>query len=99
MRKLGKRALLVVSVLAAITAVLGGVWISLTHRPAFYRLMVQVPPAQRAEKAKRFVAQSLQLRNDICNEPTWEAVFSDQDVNAWLAEDLVTHFADQLPPG
>ena len=42
--------------------------------------------------------QSLQLRNDICNEPTWEAVFTDQEVNAWLAEDLVTHFADQLPP-
>src|SRR5262249_22650077 len=40
----------------------------------------------------------LQLRNDIHNEPTWEAVFSDQEVNAWLAGDLVTHFADQLPP-
>ncbi len=25
-------------------------------------------------------------------------MFSDQEVNAWLAEDLVTHFADQLPP-
>jgi hypothetical protein len=25
-------------------------------------------------------------------------VFTDQEVNAWLAEDLVTHFADQLPP-
>src|SRR5206468_2359420 len=47
---------------------------------------------------KRFVAQSLQLRNDICNEPTWMAVFTDQEVNAWLAEDLVTEFADQLPP-
>ncbi len=44
------------------------------------------------------MAQSLQLRNDICNEPSWEAVFTDQEVNAWLAEDLVTHFADQLPP-
>ncbi len=44
------------------------------------------------------MAQGLQLRNDICNEPTWEAVFSDQEVNAWLAEDLVSHFADQLPP-
>src|SRR5260370_33009459 len=42
--------------------------------------------------------QSLQLRNDICNEPSWEAVFTDQEVNAWLAEDLVLHFADQLPP-
>ena len=56
------------------------------------------PAKQREVKAKKFVAQSLQLRNDICNEPTWEAVFTDQEVNAWLAEDLVTHFADQLPP-
>ena len=44
------------------------------------------------------MAHSLQLRNDIVNEPTWEAVFTDQEVNAWLAEDLVTHFADLLPP-
>ena len=49
-------------------------------------------------EAKSFVKQSLQLRNDIANEPTWEAVFTDGEVNAWLAEDLVTHFADQLPP-
>ena len=55
-----------------------------------------VPRAARG-KARKFVAQSLQLRNDICNEPNWEAIFTDQEVNAWLAEDLVTHFADQLP--
>ena len=60
--------------------------------------MVRLPATSATVKAKRFVAQSLQLRNDICNEPTWEAVFTDQEVNAWLAEDLVTHFADQLPP-
>src|SRR4029077_19476987 len=64
----------------------------------FYRAMVTVPRDQQEAKAKRFVAQSLQLRNDIHNEPTWEAIFTDQEVNAWLAEDLVTHFADQLPP-
>ncbi len=75
-----------------------GIWISLTHQPGFYRAAVRLPRAQRTVEAKHFVAQSLQLRNDICNEPAWEAVFTDQEVNAWLAEDLVTHFADQLPP-
>ena len=73
-------------------------WLSLTYQPSYYRDMVLLSREQRAGKAKKFVAQSLQLRNDICNEPTWEAVFTDQEVNAWLAEDLVTHFADQLPP-
>ncbi len=98
MRKKGKRVLILVSILALILVVAGGFWISLTHKPEFYREVVKVSHEQRARKAKRFVAQSLQLRNDICNEPTWEAVFSDQEVNAWLAQDLVTEFADELPP-
>src|SRR3954464_6619268 len=98
MTKTGKRALFCSS---ALTLMLGAgllIWISLTHQPRFHRAIVQRPPAQQVAEAKHFVAQSLQLRNDICNEPTWEAVFSDQEVNAWLAQDLVTHFADQLPP-
>lgn len=86
------------SILALVIAIPTAVWFSLTHKPDFYRTRVQVPRAQREAKAKRFVAQSLQLRNDICNEAIWEAVFTDQEVNAWLAEDLVTEFADQLPP-
>jgi len=75
-------------------------WFSLTYQPSYYREMISqtVPHDQLERRAKRFVAQSLQFHNDICNEPTWEAVFSDQEVNAWLAEDLITHFADQLPP-
>lgn len=94
-----KRVLLIGAAVATVIAAIPiAVWLSLTHQPSFYRAMVIVPHAQQEEKAKRFVAQSLQLRNDICNEPAWEAVFSDQEVNAWLAEDLVTHFADQLPP-
>jgi hypothetical protein len=84
--------------LALLATVPGLVWVSLTHQPRFYRAMVRVPRAQVQAEAKSFVAHSLQLRNDIVNEPTWEAVFTDQEVNAWLAEDLVTHFADLLPP-
>jgi hypothetical protein len=82
-------------VVAGVPALL---WVSVTHQPKFYKAIVAVSPEQRQEGAKRFLAQSLQLSNDIHNEPRWEAVFSDQEVNAWLAEDLVTHFADQLPP-
>ena len=84
--------------LAIVAAIPAAVWFSLTYEPSYYRDMVRLPHDQREVRAKHFVAQSLQLRNDIVNEPTWEAVFSDQEVNAWLAEDLVTHFADQLPP-
>jgi hypothetical protein len=84
--------------LGVFVAVPAAMWFSLTYEPSYYRDMVRLPREQRAGSAKRFVAQSLQLRNDISNEPIWEAVFTDQEVNAWLAEDLVTSFADQLPP-
>ena len=84
--------------LGVLAAIPLGAWFSLTYEPYYYRAMVGLSREQSAGRAKKFVAQSLQLRNDICNEPNWEAVFTDQEVNAWLAEDLVTHFADRLPP-
>jgi hypothetical protein len=93
-----KRLLSAGTFLGVIVSIPSGIWLSLTYQPSYYRDIVSLPHDQSEAKAKHFVAQSLQLRNDICNEPTWEAVFSDQEVNAWLAEDLVTHFADQLPP-
>jgi hypothetical protein len=98
LKTLFKRLVRAGTILCAITALPLAGWFALTYQPLYYREMVSLPQAQREVKAKHFVAQSLQLRNDIVNEPTWEAVFSDQEVNAWLAEDLVTHFADQLPP-
>lgn len=95
LRKRVMLAGLVAGVVAAIPLV---VWLMLTHQPTFYRKMDRLNREQREARAKHFVASSLQLRNDICNESTWEAVFSDQEVNAWLAEDLVAYFADQIPP-
>jgi len=99
-KKLSKRWT-ILGTLAGLALLLpAAAWVCLTYEPRYYREMVPLtlPRRQIEDRAKHFVAQSLQLRNDICNEPTWEAVFSDQEVNAWLADDLVTHFADQLPP-
>ena len=98
MAKRSKRVLVIGLALALLAIIPGAIWVSLTHQPRFYRAMRRVPRAKVQAEAKAFVAHRLQLRNDIVNEPTWEAVFTDQEVNAWLAEDLVTHFADLLPP-
>jgi hypothetical protein len=98
MRKPSKRVLIIGLVLASLAVVPALAWLSLTHEPQFYRNMTRLPRGRREAEAKRFVARSLQLSNEIRNEPAWEAVFNDEEVNAWLAEDLVTQFADQLPP-
>lgn len=75
------------------------VWTGLKHQPAFYKKLSRVPRERRQAEAKRFVAESLRLRNEIVNQPHWRAEFSDEEVNAWLAEDLVENFADQIPKG
>jgi hypothetical protein len=98
MHKTTKRLIYLGVGLGVLAAIPAGAWFSLTYEPYYYRAMVGLSREQRAGRAKKFVAQSIQLRNDICNEPNWEAVFTDQEVNAWLAEDLVTYFADRLPP-
>lgn len=78
--------------------VLGTFYAAVSYRPSFYHAPV-VAPAVRQEYAEEFVERSLQLRNDAMNETRWEAVFSDAQINAWLAEDFVTQFADVLPSG
>ncbi len=74
-------------------------WLGLSYKPGVYRRVMKAEalPEQRQARARRFVSQSLQLRNDIVNEPLWEARFSDDEVNAWVVEDLLTTFADQVP--
>jgi hypothetical protein len=99
MRKIRRRWIVAGGAVAAVLIVPALAWVSLTHQPSFYRAVATMPKERRRAEARRFVAQSMQLRNDIVNEPRWEAAFTDEEVNAWLAEDLVTHFADQIPPG
>lgn len=84
-------------VVALIVIVPVGIWFSLKHEPTFYRELVEQPIPRVEEEAKRFEQDSLQFRNDIVNEPTWEGIFSDQEVNAWLVDGLMKHFADELP--
>lgn len=99
MRKLRTRWkwLLAASAVLALAPVL--VWTFLLHQPDFYRQLIVIPPEKRDKQARRFLNQSLQLRNDIINEKAWEAVFSAEEINSWLAEDLLKHFADLVPNG
>lgn len=99
MRKPRRVALFAAAAMGLLVAVPLATWLGLTHEPDFYRKKFRIPSAARKQEARKFVVQGMRLRNDIMNEPRWEAAFSDQEVNSWLAEDLVTHFADQIPKG
>jgi hypothetical protein len=100
MGKSARRWLLCVAGVGVGAAALAvALWAGLTHRPDFYRALLALDPARRHQRAGAFVSHSSQLRNDIVNESRWEAVFTDDEINAWLAEDLAQQFADRIPPG
>ena len=100
MRKSARRWIVGLALFGALAAGLAAtLWAGLTYRPDFYRTLLTLDPAQRQQRAGEFVSRSSQLRNDIVNESRWEAVFTADEINAWLAEDLVREFADRIPAG
>ncbi|CAN5880942.1 hypothetical protein BH23PLA1_BH23PLA1_00370 [soil metagenome] len=100
MRSKSSRRMIVLGALGALLlAAPMATWHCLSYEPDFYRKRAAIEPERRKAQAHRFEEDSLRLRNDIVNEDQWEAIFTDEEVNAWMAEHLVTHFSDQLPPG
>jgi hypothetical protein len=99
MRKALRWFSIAIAILLPAIGLLIGVYCALTYEPPFYRERVAMGGKHRQAEADRFVAQSLQLRNDIANEEQWEAVFTDDEVNAWLVRELVAHFGDRVPQG
>lgn len=100
MRRPGRRWKLLGAALFVLAALPPLAYLGLTYKPHVYRRVrnAELPLQQRQARAKHFVSQGLQLRNDIENEPRWEARFSDEEVNAWVAEELLATFAEQVPP-
>ena len=98
MRKTTKCLLWFGVCLGILAAIPTGIWFSLTYQPSYYRDMVLLTREQRGGPGQEVRRPEPSAPQRHLQRTHWEAVFSDQEVNAWLAEDLVTHFLDQLPP-
>ena len=95
-----KLATISMGVLCSLALVVGGLALSLKHQPAFYQsaLAENIPSETRREQAKAFVQTTLRLVDDIRFDNQWSDEFSEDAVNAWLAEELPTQYRDWLPP-
>jgi hypothetical protein len=92
--------ILFVGCLAIVLIVLGGgfyFYRSLQTVPEFYTQALAKPAAEPAKAAYKFEQQVLELRNDVRREGDWQATFSAEEINGWLANDLPVKFPKALP--
>ena len=69
------------------------------HEPQFYQQALQVEPQQQQEAGDQLEQSVLELHNSARKEGHWEAVFTETQINGWLAADLPDKFPQILPPG
>ncbi|QDU93995.1 hypothetical protein [Lignipirellula cremea] len=76
-----------------------GVFKAAQHEPEFYREALQATPEVHEAAGDVLEKHVLDLRNDLRREGLWEAIFTDEQINGWLASDLPEKFPTVLPAG
>lgn len=85
--------------LALVLAITGYVYQTLDQTPEFYDLALQVSPTANAEAGDEFESQAIRLQNSLrTTDKRWQAVFTQSQINGWLASDLIEKFPETLPP-
>lgn len=86
---------------AGILAALGLLFIyrALKHVPEFYQRAIEIDP-DAAQLASRMMGRQVAgLASDLNKPGPWQAVFTAEQINGWLAVDLAKDYPGMLPPG
>jgi hypothetical protein len=100
MRKLVRVALvLVVLVTAGVAILLTAAYRATQHVPEFYQQALAQKPVEQKAAADQLEREVLELHNEARKPGRWEARFSQEQINGWLAADLPVKFPGALPEG
>ena len=93
------RPVLLVGLLLLLAAAAAVVLLYRTSRqvPEFYRLALEVDPATQRTASDKMVQQTAALIGDVQKQGPWQAVFSEEEINGWLAVERVKTYADLIP--
>lgn len=69
------------------------------HEPQFYQQALRIEPELQREAGDALEQSVLELHNTARAEGRWEAVFTEAQINGWLAADLPEKFPHMLPKG
>ncbi|MCE5269457.1 MAG: hypothetical protein LLG00_16395 [Planctomycetaceae bacterium] len=95
-----KRILLVSSLMlvAVVALLLVGLWLVVSHEPAFYRRTLAVDAAKLAKASDRMVRHVAAMHNIGQRSGRWEVVITADELNGWLAVDRAKNHPNMLPP-
>lgn len=100
MRKLIKVVLIGVTVVTILVAVLlFAAYRATQHEPDFYAEAMQTDPAEQEVAGDELERRVLDLHNNVRHEGEWVAVFTDEQINGWLAVDLPAKYPQAMPAG
>ena len=90
----------IAALLLALLVVLSilGAYFASRQVPQFYTEALAAERPAQAEAGHELERRALELRNELQRAGQWKATFTDDQINGWLAVDLVEKFPDLLPP-
>jgi hypothetical protein len=77
-----------------------GLWfdLALHHVPRFYEEAGKVDPTARKKGSDEMLHRTTELASDANRRGHWQQVFTAEQINGWLAVDLVENHPQLLPP-
>lgn len=66
--------------------------------PEFYQRAMAVEPAVQQAGSDQMLQRSTALVSDAKKAGRWQALFTEEQINGWLAVDLVQNHSNALPP-
>jgi len=99
-----RKWLVIAAIVLAVVLLVIGATAFYTYRasqyvPEFYRQAIQQPdPAKQKVGSDQMLRRATALASDVKKEGAWKALFTEEQINGWLAVDLVKNHAGSLPP-
>ena len=100
MRGLLRNAIVAIVAVSSIAVLaVWGLYRAARQEPDFYQAALQVESTVQEDAGDALEREILDLHNEARAEGRWEAVFTNEQLNGWLASDLAEKFPNLLPPG
>ena len=94
MRKLLFIAVVLILVVAGL---IGSGYLASQHVDASYQQALEVEVKVQHERSDAMLQRAAALSNDLRREGTWKAIFTADQINGWLAVDMIENHPDLLP--